>query len=679
LIIISLGIVFVLWWWCSGYFARADKKLVFINEVCDNNFSTIPLLWHEDDDWIELYNGTGKAVSLEGWTISDDESDLQRYTFPQLTLGAGEYLLLFANGEDTVTEDGIFLNFKVSQGENIYLCDADGLVVDSVAVPELETNTSYARIPDGSVSWSEVYPTLRASNDISVPVQKKEVTAPVFSKEGGFYNGSTMLELSVTEEDTNIYYTLDGSIPTQESMWYVEPLLIENRSSEPNNLSARTGISNSKWYQYVPEGPVDKITVVRAVAIDKDGNRSDVVTHSYFVDIQDTSAYQNLAMVSLTTDPDYFFNEETGLYVMGKEYEKLLTQAEGDPEKVSIQPNYEQSGKCSERDASIEIYDANRNVLLKQNVGVRIHGNSTRNMSQKSFSIYARELYDGSTVFKSDVFRQENNYHKFMLVTDYDETKTKQQLHAKLLEDRAVDTQKFIRANVFLNGEYWGVYWIAEVYNEEFVENYYGIPKEEVLIEDSAWPQELLEIVENKEQLSDEELYSKMIEKIDLQSCMDYYAAMVYIDHLDWFMQNTYMWKSITVSEDNPYQDGKWRWMVYDTDACENSYDSNTFQEGISLSWQEDPIINTLMLSEDFRRQFVDNFIEMADTVFEEEHVRKVIDEVFGEYANAMDAQAARWSDDWSGDMYEKADDIKYFYENRRDFIIPCLKKEFGY
>lgn len=679
LIMISLGIIFVLWWGREKLFPETKECLVVINEVCSNNFSTIPLLWHEDDDWIELYNGTGKDVSLEGWTITDDESNLQRYTFPQTVLEAGEYLLLFANGENEVSENGIFLNFKLSGGENIYLCDAEGNVVDSVTVPDLKEDTSYARVPDGAVSWLEVYPTLQTSNDVSIPVQKKEVAAPVFSQEGGFYSGSTLLELSASKEDAQIYYTLDGSIPTEESMWYVEPVLIANRSGEANDLSAKTGISNSKWYQYVPENLVDKITVVRAVAIDKEGNRSEVVTHSYIVDIQENSTYQNLALVSLTTDPDYLFDEESGLYVMGKEYEALLAEAGGDTESVGIAPNYEQSGKRSERDAAIEIFNADGEVLLQQNVGIRIHGNSTRNMSQKSFSIYAREMYDGKDVFETDVFGAGNSYHKFMLVTDYDEIKTRQQLHAELLKDRAVDTQKFIRANVFLNGEYWGVYWIAEVYDEEYIENYYGIPKEEVIVEDSAWPQELLEIAENKGQLTDEELYNAMAEKVDLQSCMDYYAAMIYIDHHDWFPQNTYMWKSLTVSEDNPYQDGKWRWMVYDTDDSEKKYDSNTFTEGRSISLQDDPIIQTLMLSEDFRRQFVDNFMDMADTVFDKEHVIGTIDQIFGEYTQAMDAQAARWSDDWSGDMYEKADELRYFYENRRDFIIQCLKEKCGY
>lgn len=257
IVIISLGIIFILWWGCSEYRVNIQNRRVVINEVCNNNFSTIPLRWHEDDDWIELYNGTEEDIDLEGWTISDNEVDIRRYDFPQTILKAGDYLLLFANGEDNVTDNGIFLNFKLSQGENVYLYDAAGRMVDSVTVPDMKTNASHARIPDGSDRWLEVYPTLQASNNSSIPVQQKEVSPPIFSKEGGFYKGSTLLEMTVLDEDTNIYYTLDGSIPTTESMWYSEPLLIENRSGEPNNFSVISGITYNKWYQSTPQELVD--------------------------------------------------------------------------------------------------------------------------------------------------------------------------------------------------------------------------------------------------------------------------------------------------------------------------------------------------------------------------------------------------------------------------------------
>lgn len=254
-----------------------------------------------------------------------------------------------------------------------------------------------------------------------------------------------------------------------------------------------------------------------------------------------------------------FFDAETGLYVVGDEYERQLLVAEETGEDISIEPNYKKDGKSSEREGNIEIYNTDKTPLLKQKVGVRIHGDSTRVLPQKSFSIYAREMYSGKDVFDTNVFGDNIFSHKFLLSTGYDTSKTRHQLHAQLLDNRRVDTQKFIRCNVFLNGEYWGVYWIAEVYDEYFIENYYGIPKEEVVIAGTAWPGELIEITENKDNLSDEELYYALAEKIDLQSCIDYYASMIYINHRDWFVHNTYVWRSSTVSDSNSFQDGKWQ------------------------------------------------------------------------------------------------------------------------
>ena len=678
LIVIGLCAMFPIWSSIEDTMSEKIQDTVVINEISSNNFSTIPLSWHESDDWIELYNGTETDVCLAGWTISDSKENLEKFQFPDITLESGGYLLLYANGEGSIEENNIYLNFCLSEGENIYLCDSTGRVKDSINVPEMKTNTSFARLADGINEWKIVYPTLKTTNADAKPVQEKIVAVPHFSMEGGFYTGSNFLELFAEDEECMIWYTMDGSVPTEDSICYTEPILIENRSGEPNNLSAKTGISNMENFQYVPEELVDKITVIRAVSIDSEGNRSDVITHSYIVDIQNDPEYENLPIVSLTTNPDDFFDEEDGLYMLGKEYEEALYASDWDVKSISIQPNFEQSGKLSEREANIEIYDADQNELLKQKVGIRIHGNSTRSLSQKSFSIYAREMYDGKDTFNADVFGGNNSYHKILLATDKDETKIKQRLHAELLKGLNVDTQKFRLCNVFLNGEYWGVYWLAEVYDEQFIENYYNIPKADVVIEASAWPQELIEITENKDNLSEEELYNALAEKIDLDSCIDYYASMIYIDHKDWFAQNTYMWKSLSVSEDNPYQDGKWRWMVYDTDYCERHYDENTFIEASHDSWQEDPIINTLMLDDEFCHRFVTRFMEIANTVFETENVLEKIDSVYADYAPAMEAHAMRWRSEWVDEMDERVERIRDFYRNRYDFIIQCLKYEFS-
>lgn len=674
----SLLALFLTWYIVQPGVGKEDKAIC-INEICNNNFSTVPIYGHEDDDWIELYNNSGKSISLEGWSISDNEEDLQKYVLPEVILESGEYIVLYANGEDAISENNIFLNFRLSQGENIYLCDSDGKIMDSVNVPAIEANTSYARVTDGLKEWQGKYPTIQSSNDDSMLVQTKEVEAPAFSMEGGFYTGSNLLELSVKDKDCTIYYTMDGSIPTEESMWYTEPILIENRSSEPNNISEIKRVSISDDLQYGPDGPVDKLTVIRAVAIDTDGNRSDVITHSYIVDIQDDSAYKNLPIVSLVVNPDDFFNKETGLYVVGEEYERQRRAVEdGIVEDVSVEPNYKKEGKRSEREGFIEIYNADRTSLLKQKVGVRVHGDSTRRLPQKSLSIYAREMYSGQDIFDENIFGENMVSHKFQLSTGYDYSKIKHQLHSQLLENLNVDTQKFIRCNVFLNGEYWGVYWITEVYDEIFIENYYGIPKEEVLVEESAWPQELIEITENKDNLSDEELYNALAEKIDLQSCIEHYASMIYINHSDWFVHNTYMWRSLTVSDDNPYQDGKWRWMVYDTESSGNNYDVNTFVDGTNKTWADDPIINTLMLDEEFCRRFVVTFMDLANTVFKPDNASKQIDSVYASFKPAVEKHAMRWDSEWAEEVQGKVDRTHIFYENRFDYIVPYMKEEFA-
>lgn len=668
--------VFLIWWIVEPDLGE-EEKTVCINEICNNNFSTVPICGHEDDDWIELYNDSEKSVSLEGWTISDSEEDLQKYALPEMTLKSGEFIVLYANGEDVISENNVFLNFRLSQGENIYLCDSDGKLMDSVNIPDLKVNTSYARVTDGLEEWQSKYPTFQSTNNGSKMVQTKQVEVPVFSLEGGFYTGSNLLELSVEDEDCAIYYTTDGSTPTEDSMWYVEPILIENRSDEPNCISDIKRVSTSESRQYGPDGPVDKITVIRAVAIDPEGNRSDVVTHSYIVDIHEDSTYKNLPIVSLVTNPDDFFNPETGLYVVGAEYERQHLAAEETGEDVTIEPNYKKSGKSSEREGNIEIYNADKTPLLKQKVGMRIHGESTRLLPQKSFSIYAREMYGGKDVFDANVFGDNIVTHKFLLSTGYDASKVRHQLHSQLLDDLKVDTQKFIRCNVFLNGEYWGVYWIAEVYDERFIENYYGIPKEEVIVEESAWPQELIEITENKDNLSNDELYKALAEKIDIQSCIDHYASMIYINHDDWFVHNTYMWRSSTVSESNLFQDGKWRWMVYDTEGADKNYEANTFIEGKNRTWADDPIINTLMLDEEFCRRFVVSFMDLANTVFKIDNVANEVESVYASFKPAVEAHAMRWDSEWADEMDEKVDKINTFYENRLGYITQYMKEEF--
>lgn len=673
-IVSTLTILFAIWWKISDCMCENRDVSVVINEVCANSFVTAPLRWRENIDWIELYNASEETISLTGWSMTDDESNIEKFILPDIEIAPGAYRIIYATGEG-YADSNVFLNFKLSVGENLYLFDNQKKMVDSVTLPALKQDTSYARITDAGIDWANAVPTPEATNDNMQLVQTVYVEEPEFSLDGGYYNGTQLLELSA-DYGLDVYYTVDGSEPDQNSILYTEPILIENRSYEKNVLSARTDISIEECYRYAPAEPVDKITVIRAAAFDKDGNKSEIVTNSYVIDIQNGETYRNLMTVSLVTNPSYLFDPEDGRYVLGREYEEFAAENGYIMDKGTPRPNYWGGGRFTEMPGNVEIFDAAGNTVLNQNIGMRIRGNATRNLSQKSFSVFAREKYSGTELFDADVFGNGHEYHRLILMSDRDVPKVRHELHAELLEDRNVETQQFIRCNVFLDGEYWGVYSIAEVFSEEYIYNHYGIPKEEVIFNDNLWPEELLELCANPDNLSDSELYDELTARIDLDSFIDYYASMLYIDNYDWLSYNGYVWKSSTVSYDNPYQDGKWRWMVYDTEWSEEKYDRNTFREAMIDSWSTDPIVKVLMTSDEFRQKFATVFMDLANTTFEKEYVLYKIDEVFGRYAHAMDAQGFRWGDDWADEVYLDLDKIKEFFINRFDYAAGYLKEE---
>lgn len=674
---IGLLLLFVLIHKSGDAFAFGNEPRVIINEICDNNFSTAPLRGRENVDWIELYNVSNDSIDLEGWMISDDADELGKFTFPSVEIGANETLILYATGDNAVTENGVFLNFKLSNNETLSLSSPNGDIIDSVVIPQIKQNTSYARRNDAAQEWCKMVPSPLASNNEAEVVQTVNIEEPVFSIPGGFYYGTETLELSAPGEKVNIYYTLDGSEPSEDSFYYRDPIVINDKSVEPNNLASRGDVSTEYCYRYVPEVPVDKILVVRAIAIDEAGNKSKIVTNSYIVDIQEKNTYQNMAIVSLSIEPEEFFDYAEGLYVLGNEYIAYMEMGE-DAEIEEPRPNYKLSGRTTEREANIEVYGADRELLLNQNVGLRVRGNATRRLSQKSFSIFAREMYDGADSFDEDIFGNGEEYRKLRLLTDADETKLRHELHAQLLSDREVMTQDYIRCNVFLNGEYWGVYSLVQAYDEQYIHNQYNIPEDEIIFNENLMPTELQELVDNEAGLSSEELYAALVERIDLESYIDYHASMIYIEHYDWLDYNGYMWKSKTVSPDNPYQDGKWRWMLYDTETCEKHYDANTFREGLASNWHDDPIAKVLMKNEEFREQFVIGFMDLANTVFEKENVYEQMEAVFSTYSQAVEAQGIRWGDDWADGVYEELDDIRDFYDKRFDYITGYLKEEFS-
>ena len=122
----------------SGVLLHAQS--LRINEVVSSN----SLYLDEDGDtpdWIELYNYGSQDVNLENWTISDDVNDLFKWSFPEVSIPANDYLLLWASDKNRnqITSTRTLIN----QGD---LC--------KYLVPSSEPNSNWTNLNFNDSNWN---------------------------------------------------------------------------------------------------------------------------------------------------------------------------------------------------------------------------------------------------------------------------------------------------------------------------------------------------------------------------------------------------------------------------------------------------------------------------------------------------------------------------------------------
>lgn len=89
-----------------------------INEIMASN--TAGFMDEDGDysDWIEIYNGSDQPINLASWALTNDPNQPEKWPFPDLTLGAHEYLVIFASGKGrSSVEAGHYLhtNFRLNK------------------------------------------------------------------------------------------------------------------------------------------------------------------------------------------------------------------------------------------------------------------------------------------------------------------------------------------------------------------------------------------------------------------------------------------------------------------------------------------------------------------------------------------------------------------------------------
>lgn len=138
----------------AGHWQQAPAGAVLISEFMARNNSKTPLrtqdLLDEDgeaSDWIELYNTTHKPIALKGWHLTDNADILSKWGFPDVTIPADDFLVVFASGKNRQeTGAPLHTNFSLSgEGEYLALVHSDGQsIVHTYGVyPPQYSNISY--------------------------------------------------------------------------------------------------------------------------------------------------------------------------------------------------------------------------------------------------------------------------------------------------------------------------------------------------------------------------------------------------------------------------------------------------------------------------------------------------------------------------------------------------------
>jgi hypothetical protein len=213
--------------------ATATWGNVGISEFLATNRTTVVDGDGDSSPWIEIFNPTTSDVSLDGWYLTDDTNNLTLWKFPNVVIpsladanGSDNYLVVFADGKDrAVSTNELHTNFRLSAGGGyLALVNPQGSVVSAFHYPAQAADVAYGRdgIEPNRVGYFP-QPTPGAANAAS---GTNFAPAVKFSQAGGTFVDSFNLELSADDTNAVIYYTLDGSAPTEDSALYTSPLAI---------------------------------------------------------------------------------------------------------------------------------------------------------------------------------------------------------------------------------------------------------------------------------------------------------------------------------------------------------------------------------------------------------------------------------------------------------------------
>lgn len=526
-----------------------------------------------------------------------------------------------------------------------------------------------------------------------IPETAGKIPAPEFSVPGGFYEKGFPLTLTVPA-GTTVYYTLDGDIPEPSgygSVQYTTPIQIDP-------------VRKQKGKELL------EATVVRAVAVAENGERSEVCTHTYFVAVGMKEWYK-VPVISVVTEEEHLYDTDTGIFA-----------------------NPEGRGRQWERPASFEYFLSDGTRALSMNVGLRINGGYSRRFDIKSLRIYARSEYDTQKSFRFDFFSEgmipavekngeEKKIEKFKRLLlraggneseAWETTFFRDILAQSLMAGSRLDLQSYQPAVAYINGKYYGILNIRERQDERYLASHYNREetqfaifefeynkdeKGKVILPEEGEPVFEVAVAEGPEgekaffdeayqfvttcDMSLEENYQKAGEYFDIDNFIDYLCLQNYCGNTDWPHNNCKAWRYTGEPSQEYGLDGKIRWFVFDLDFGFGLYGQRAEElilpAMVADQWGEQPyrdvltdLFRSFLKNEGFQQKFKVRFTQLLENEFSERVVLEKIGKLSAIYQD-LAKEVYLLSD--KRHPYEKnIKDVAEYAKHRANVMLEALE-----
>lgn len=610
---------------------------LMINELMNSNDAYLSQNGGEYYDWVELKNNSDETILLSDYALAKNPDGSGGYTLPDVQLEPGGLFVVMCSGNVNLTNQSYcHASFKIAAADSLFLVHGNS-VQDSVFVGDVPAGYSYGR--GSSNGWLYM--------DAPSPLEENHsgirmvAPSPQADQAEGVYNGVGSVTVAL-QGSGRIYYTLDGSVPTADAHLYEGPITLQ------------------------------ETTVLRAVSSMDGALDSEVMSRSYIINEND-----DVAVVSITADPYdlNYLNRNPG--IQGLEIPATFTLIE--------------NGQSVSAGCSLALFGGNARWLAMKPYGIRFK--SEYGDAQLEYPVFANR---DNSVYQGLVLRNGS--------TAYDEAVINDVLATSLVDDYTdVDVQAYKPCAVYFNGEYWGFYFLREKINKYFVSEHYNVSPESVNLcridEDvqagSYEGYAALRQFARTHDLSIEENYNYLAERIDMTNLCDYWIAEMYTGNNDilncrFFMSEEY--------------DGKWRYIYYDQDyayvtAGRNYYTSyigNPSGYGV-YTWEqsvlnsegnvehvtvhnpetfENDLIYNLLQSSQFRELWLERLSYNMKNTWAQETVLARIDQLENVMSQEMQKSCGRWGLSYSN-WQSCVDALRDWARTRPDEILRWTKSYF--